>query len=140
MIGPDALGTIPQWIAAASTTTIAGALVALITAYWKRGVSLKALANADKADRRDHMAEEMAALRTNVAGLRQELHDCEANCATEIKKLQEELLGEKRQRVAEQISLVNIMVDIADEPTRKKLMAALDSMQRQRPQEVGGVG
>lgn len=140
MVTPEFVGTLPQWIAAVSSTTLAGAVVALVTAYWKRGISLKGLENADEADRRDHMAEEMGALRENVANLRQELHDCEANCASEIKQLQNELLGEKRQRVAEQISLINIIVDIVDEPTRKRLMAALDSIQRIRPMTDDGSG
>lgn len=53
---PDFLGTLPGWITAASTTT---GVVTVIVAFWKRGVSLKGLQNADEADIRDHYAEEL---------------------------------------------------------------------------------
>jgi hypothetical protein len=58
-VTPDLVGTIPQWITAISSTSVAAAVVALVTAYWKRGVSLKTLANADHADIRDHYADEL---------------------------------------------------------------------------------
>lgn len=52
----DFIGTLPGWITAASTTT---GVVALVVGYWRRGISLKGLQNADEADIRDHYAEEL---------------------------------------------------------------------------------
>ena len=49
---PDVLGTVPQWITAMG-------LSGLIIAYWRRGVALKGLTNADTADIRVHLTEEL---------------------------------------------------------------------------------
>lgn len=125
-MAPDFIGTLPGWITAASTTT---GVAAIIIAYLRRGVSLRGLQNADDADRRDHIAEEMAALRANVAALRTELHTCEEECRVQIGKLTEELWGEKKQRVAEQISLINIILDSVDAPDLQKLRVTLESIQ-----------
>jgi hypothetical protein len=122
----DFIGTLPGWITALSTSTAAGSL---IIAYWKRGVKLRQLSNEDRADHRDHIAEEMAALRQNVHNLRDELHRCESQCREEISKLTEEIWGEKRQRVAEQISLINTILNTVDAPQLKTLLATLESIQ-----------
>jgi hypothetical protein len=93
-------------------------------------VSANEVRNKDAADQRDHIAEEMTALRDNVASLRAELHACEDECRVKIDKLTEELWGEKRQRVAEQISLINVIVNSVDAPELKMLMKTMESVQR----------
>ena len=122
MTPPELLGTIPQWITA-------GSLVSIIIAYWRRGVALKGLQNTDAANIRDHYARE-------VASLRDELRICEEECgdrldaaAQKIKKLDQELWGEKRQRVAEQISLINVIVASVDAPELKAILKSLESVQ-----------
>jgi hypothetical protein len=59
-----------------------------------------------------------------------ELHKCEDECADKIKKLHEEMWGEKRQRVTEQISLINVILNSVDAPELKTLMKTLESVQR----------
>lgn len=68
-MGPDFLGTLPGWITATSTTT---GVAAIIIAYFRRGVSLRGLANQDHADIRDHYAKEVEAMRAKLD--RQEAH------------------------------------------------------------------
>jgi predicted nucleic acid-binding Zn-ribbon protein len=72
--------------------------VAFFALYIRREVSLRKLSveaqqvevnaqtaeYADRADRRDHFAEEMAALRDNIKDLRKELHDTERDCRQEL--------------------------------------------------------
>lgn len=65
----DFIGTLPGWITAASSTT---GVAAIIIAFFRRGVSLKGLKNADDADIRDHYALEVAAMREKLD--RQEAH------------------------------------------------------------------
>lgn len=122
MTPPELLGTIPQWITA-------GSLVTIIIAYWRRGVALKGLQNTDSANIRDHYARE-------VAALRDELRICEEECADRLdladqrlKKLDKELWGEKRQRVAEQISLINVVLNSVDAPELKAILKTLESVQ-----------
>lgn len=134
MLAPDFIGTLPGWITAASTTT---GVVTLTVAFWRRGVSLKGLQNADQADKRNHLAEEMKALRENVASLRaevaaarKELADCEEECRTKLDAMREELWGEKRQRVAEQIAFINMILKTVDAPELKTLLTSLETVQR----------
>lgn len=104
MPAPDFIGTVPQWITAISSTTLATALVTLIVQWWRRGVSLKGLENADEADIRDHYAQEVAALRGQLLSIEghyrgmlvqsdQRHAECEAARAT----MREELDGLKKQ-------------------------------------------
>jgi hypothetical protein len=134
MTPPELLGTIPQWITA-------GGIVTVIVAYWRRGVALKGLQNTDAANIRDHYARE-------VAALRDELRICEEECADRLdladqrlKKLDRELWGEKRQRVAEQISLINVVVASVDAPELKAILKSLESVQMaMRLQQQSGDG
>jgi hypothetical protein len=85
----DFLGTLPGWITAISASGIFATLVTLIVAYWRRGISLKTLANADIADIRDHYAEEL----TRVV---QRQHDCEAReqaLRSRVTDLENDVLG-----------------------------------------------
>lgn len=122
----DFVGTLPGWITAGGIST-------LVIAYWKRGIAVRRLDNEDRADRRDHIAEEMEALRQNIKELRDELHACEEQCRQDIGKLTEELWGKKRQRVAEQISLINTILNTVDAPQLKTLLATLESIQVRLP-------
>jgi hypothetical protein len=134
---PDILGTIPQWITAGGVMGFFGMLIRwhlgqrkLSIEARKVEVTAAEIANRDKADERDHFSEEMSALRENVSRLREELHTCEEECAAKIKVLQEEVWGEKRQRVAEQISFINLILKSVDAPELKTLLMSLESVQR----------
>ena len=122
MTPPELLGTVPQWITATG-------VISIIIAYWRRGVALKGLSNTNEAHIRDHYAKE-------VASLRDELRICEEECADrleladmKIRKLDQDLWGEKRQRVAEQISLINVVVASVDAPELKSILKTLESVQ-----------
>jgi hypothetical protein len=136
VIIPEVLGTIPQWITAASITAFLGVIgrwhlgkVKLSIAAREVEVSAIKVTNADEADKRDHFADEMTALRGEVTHLRNELHECEDQCRREIKSLQNELWGEKRQRVAEQISFINLILNSVDAPELKTLLTTLEKTQ-----------
>jgi chromosome segregation ATPase len=133
----ELLGTIPGWITSAGVVAMLGLIV-----RWQLGlkklsveaqqvdVNAAEVRSKDAADKRDHIAEEMSALRANIATLREELHACEDECAEKIKKLHDEIWGEKRQRVTEQISLINVILNSVDAPELKALMKTLESVQR----------
>lgn len=83
---PDFMGTLPGWITAASTTT---GVVTVIVAFWKRGVSLKGLQNADEADIRDHYAEELE----RVIQRQRECEDREVALRTRVGELENNVRG-----------------------------------------------
>lgn len=128
-IPQELLGTIPGWITSAGVIALLGIVLRYRLGSRRLSIEGQKQHDADAADRRDHIAEEMAALRTNISLLRKELHDCEEQCREQIRDLQEELWGEKRQRVAEQLSLINIILDKVDAPDLQNLRATLESIQ-----------
>jgi hypothetical protein len=96
-------------------------VIALIGAY----VKLK--------DRGMTHAEVMCGQLTNeVANLRKELHQCETECREDIKRLHEELLGMRKQAVAEQLSFINILLSKVDAPELKILRETLERVQMSR--------
>jgi hypothetical protein len=136
-IPTELLGTIPGWITSAGVIAILGIVVRwqlglrkLSIAAQQVDVNAAEVRNKDTADARGHIAEEMKALRANVASLRDELHTCEEDCRVTVDKLRQEVWGEKRQRVAEQISLINVILSSVDAPQLKTLMKTLESVQR----------
>lgn len=86
---PGFLGTLPGWIAAISTSGIFATLVTLIVAYWRRGVSLRSLANSDHADIRDHYAEELA----RVVQRQHECEERETELRSRVASLENDILG-----------------------------------------------
>lgn len=58
------MGTIPQWLTAIGLTGV-------LAAYWRRDVQIRGLQNADKADQRDHYAEELSSLRKQIIDMGQ---------------------------------------------------------------------
>lgn len=73
-MAPDFIGTLPGWITAISTT---GGMVTLVVAYWRRGVSLKSLDNAEHADIRDHYAEEVKRYAEELQRVTERQRECE---------------------------------------------------------------
>lgn len=99
-----------------------GTLLAVILAVIGAYVKLK--------DRGMTHAEVMCAqLTTEVASLRRELHICETQCREDIKKLHEEILGMRKQAVAEQLSFINILLSKVDAPELKALHSTLERVQ-----------
>lgn len=106
MITPDVIGTIPQWITAISSTTLAGALVTLIAKWWQRGISLKGLENADEADIRDHYADELRRLTDLVKEITKEHEECKRQreeLRAAYNEIDRKLVGVTRQFVAFQL-------------------------------------
>lgn len=82
----DFIGTLPGWITAFSTT---GGVTALVVAYWRRGVSLQGLEDAESTDIRRHYAEELARVVERQ-------HDCEAReqeLRGRVAELENDILG-----------------------------------------------
>jgi hypothetical protein len=63
--------------------------------------------------------------------LRAELKACELDCDRRLKKLEADLWGEKRQRVTEQISFINVILQSVDAPELKTMLKSLESVQAQ---------
>lgn len=63
--------------------------------------------------------------------LRIELNECKSECAERLKKLEEDLWGEKRQRVAEQIAFARIIMKSEGAPDPEELLRKLESAQAQ---------
>lgn len=83
------IGTVAGWVTAFSSLGIFASLSTIIIAYWRRGVSLRGLANAEDADIRDHYAEELARVI-------QRQHECEAReqgLRTRVADLENDVLG-----------------------------------------------
>ena len=120
MSTPDIIGTIPQWITA-------GSLVGVIVAYWRRGVSLKSLANADEANIRQHYADELGRVV-------QRQHDCEAReerLRNRVTGLENDVLGLIRiigQASADKVLELspNVSVTIQEMADRVRLRAIED--------------
>lgn len=61
--------------------------------------------------------------------LRKEVQECRDECDAKLKALEAELWGEKRQRVAEQISFVSVVLQSVDSPELQKLLRNMESVQ-----------
>lgn len=70
----------------------------------------------------------IAALHKEMGEVRSELKKCEEECAREMRKLQEELWGMRRQNIAEQISLINVILNSVDAPELKAMLKVLESV------------
>jgi hypothetical protein len=100
-VTPDFLGTLPGWITAASTIT---GVVTIIVAWWRRGISLQRLSNESEADIRDHYADEVGALRTQLLTLERHYREMleqsdrrHAECEVARQEIRTELEGLKSQ-------------------------------------------
>lgn len=107
-----AIGSIPQW----------GLLVAVVVAVFKIIPTLRAQTIEGKQQDADTWRSECTALRA-------ELRACEEDCDRRLKKLEADLWGEKRQRVTEQISFINIILQSVDAPELKTMLTALESVE-----------
>lgn len=100
----DLLGTIPQWITAAGVSGV-------IMAYWRRGIQLRGLQNAERGDVRDHLAQEVERLTKRVDEQDKRYNDYQKEadrrwreaienheqCVAERNQLRAEIEGLKRQ-------------------------------------------
>lgn len=58
-----------------------------------------------------------------------ELKEQHKDCLNDMKALQEEMAGQRRQHLQEQISLINAIINSVDSPALKGLLKALESVQ-----------
>lgn len=77
LFSSNLFGTIPQWITAITSSAVLGLVGTLTVAFWRRGVSLKTLENADEADIRDHYAQELERNTSEIGVLRDQLRSME---------------------------------------------------------------
>lgn len=138
---PDVIGTLPQWIMVLFSGGAFGLVVKLYLGKGKLAIEAKQVdvnaqqvSGQERADIRDHYAQEVNRYAMQVVGLREELEQCENDCRAKIKKLEDDLNGERTQRVAEQITLIRVMLDAAgDSPHLKRFISALEAMQTRLP-------
>lgn len=106
------LGTVPQW----------ALLAAVVLGLFK-------LIPAIRAQSLESKQQDIEGWREEAHSLRAKLEECEEDCDRRLKKLEAELWGEKRQRVAEQISLVNVIIESVNAPELKAMLRTLESVQ-----------
>lgn len=116
---PSWAGTVPQMITAAGILSLLGTVI----------LALFKLIPALRAQSLESKQQDIEGWREEARGLRTELKECEEECDRRLKKLEEDLWGEKRQRVAEQISLINTIVASVDAPELKTMLRTLESVQ-----------
>lgn len=115
------VGTLSQF----GTFTLLLILTAGLATVWVKGIPERLrVKNEGKAI--DNA--EMAGLRREVAEVRGDLKKCEAECADELRKVHEELWGMRKQNIAEQISLINIILNSVDAPELKAMLKVLESV------------
>lgn len=135
------LGTPFQGISAAGILSLLGYVLFHFRGMRKlsieaRQVEINAseVGGQERADIRDHYAQEVNRYYQQVIGLRDELEKCESDCRAKIKRLEDDLTGERKARVAEQIALVRVLADVlGDSPLLAKFMKALESVQSTLP-------
>lgn len=84
-----AFGTVPQWITALGFTS-------LLIAWWRRGVQLRGLDNANLADIRKHYATELGRLNNRIDIIGQQHDTCleeNARLRDRIRHVEDELTG-----------------------------------------------
>ncbi len=108
---PDWAGTVPQW------GLFAAVLIAIIQTVPKL-----------RQQTMDKEITDMERYRLEVVGLRDELKTCEEQCAKDLRDLQEELWGMRKQNIAEQISLINIILNSVDAPELKAMLKVLENV------------
>ena len=125
----ELLGTIPGWITS-------GGMIVLVWHFLRHRQAMTGLRNVDENNIRDHYAKELTRntavveqLRQELKVARDELNDCEEECRRKIKELEEQLWGEKRQRVSEQIALINLILKNVDAPELQTLKDMLERTQ-----------
>lgn len=121
MIGnlPNWAGTIPQWF------LFAGVLVTLIKLY----PALQKQSLDSSAEQVKLYAETCVSLRKEVTALTEAVHNCERECAAQTKSLMDEIHGQRRQHMQEQISLISAIMQSVDSPQLKSLLRTLESVQ-----------
>lgn len=135
------LGTPFQGISAAALVTLVGYVLFHFRGMRKLSiearqvdVNAQQVSGQERADIRDHYAQEVNRYYQQVVGLRDELEKCEKDCATKIKRLEDDLAGERKARVAEQVTLVRVLADaLGDSPQLAKFMKAMESVQSTLP-------
>lgn len=122
------MGTLPGWITAASTTS---GVVALVIAFWRRGVSLKGLANANEADLRDHYAQEVEAMRAQLMAMEKHYREMLAQsdrrheeCEEARREMRDELAGLRDQLRLQAANRVIAMEESGTKPSEHVVAAA----------------
>lgn len=116
---PEYVGTIPQW----------GMFLVLCGGLWRLVLSTRAQAFTHVDKVAEHYRNEVKVLRDEVSDLTNALRICERNCAEETQSLKDALLGEKSNRIQEQLSLINVILGTVESPELRAMMHTLESVQ-----------
>lgn len=118
---PKWAGTAPQWVVAAAVIT---ALLKLVPVWRQQSM------DKEKSD--------IDGYRKEVGELRDALKECQEECEqatkqsrAEIRALHEELWGLRKQHIAEQIGLINVILKTVDAPELRGFLAVLESVKDQ---------
>lgn len=114
--GTAMLGTLPQWGMFAATTAL------LLLAVIKIIPQIRAQSLESKQ-------QDIEGWREECHKLRSELRSCEEECDRRLKALEDELFGLRRQHLAEQISLINVIIASVDAPELRTMLKTLESVQ-----------
>jgi uncharacterized membrane protein (DUF106 family) len=126
---PPWLGTAPAW----------GLLVlAVIAAIKTWPLVHKNLLDA-KERRESRYSQRITELEQAVKTCQQECDDHKEALRVELRNLEEKRLGDRKQHLQDQISLVSILVKNIDNPLLDRVLQQLQSTQRSLPHELTGV-
>ncbi len=89
-----------------------------------------------KERRESRYSERISELKGAVRKCQEECEDHKEELRHEIHKLEMERLGDRRQHVQEQISLVAILVENIDNPMLKRILSQLQNVQRGLPEKA----
>lgn len=116
---PTWAGSVPQW----------GLLATIVLAFFKLWPVLRQQTIDVNNEQVKLYAETCTQLRVELNLLSEKLFNCEDKCDKDIRKLNDELNGMRRQHVQEQLSLINAIIASVDAPQLKVLLTSLESVQ-----------
>lgn len=115
---PDWAGTVPQWFLFATVLIAAMKLIPVL-----------------RQQSMDKETSDVNGLRTELREMRAALKECQDECEAatkeaqkEIRGLHEEMWAMRKQNIAEQISLINIILQSVDAPELRSLLSVLENV------------
>lgn len=126
----------PPWIGTAPTWALFVMIGITLIKTWpiiQRNV-------LDAKDRREsRYSQRITDLEKAVKDCQEECEDHKEELRSELRNLEEKRLGDRRQHIQDQISLVSILVKNIDNPLLAQILTQLQTTQRTLPHELTGV-
>jgi hypothetical protein len=109
-------------------------LIALVAAWPKlrqQTLDRQSRIEAAKTEEIKEYKAEVRSLKGEIKVMCDELRDCEEECAKELRRMHEEIWAMRKQNIAEQISLINIILKTVDAPELHALLEVMEKIKAQ---------